>query len=183
MDSHVSSQFNWVGWLKFNLTYLLVLPMDVNLVWFLGFWAKPPASLIIKENNLYEQLVQKVVFVQAIHVMPHQHVTQYQNKTKAPDYWESDYLRKEKRNKRKMREKKRRKKQRKERGADRKKEEEMPWVGGTCGRPWVGGKAVRVWPWGWKRCEGLAVTGNAVGDGSCFWILFFGFLVFFFVFH
>jgi hypothetical protein len=71
--------------------------------------------------------------VQAIHVMPHQHVTQYQNKTKAPDY-----MRKEKRNKRKMREKKRRKKRRrKERGADRKKEEEMPWVGGTGGRQWV----------------------------------------------
>jgi hypothetical protein len=27
-----------------------------------------------------------VIFVQAIHVMPHQHVTQYQNKTKAPAY-------------------------------------------------------------------------------------------------
>jgi hypothetical protein len=99
------------------------------------------------ENNLYAQLAQKVAFVQAIHVMPHQHVTQYQNKTKAPDYESPDYMRKEKRNKRKMREKKRRKKRRrKERGADCKKEEEMSWVGGTGGRPWVGGNAVRVWP-------------------------------------
>jgi hypothetical protein len=37
-------------------------------------------------NNLYARLAQNVVFVQAIHVMPHQYVTKYQNKTKAPDY-------------------------------------------------------------------------------------------------
>jgi hypothetical protein len=43
-----------------------------------------------------------------------------------------DSMRKENRNKRKEE-----KKETKERGADWKKEEKMPWVGGTGGRPWV----------------------------------------------
>jgi hypothetical protein len=96
--------------------------------------------------------------VQAIHVMPHQHVTRYQNKTKVPDY-----MKKEKRDKRKMREKKRRKKRRKERGVDWKKEEEMSWVGGIGGRSWVGGNAVRVRPWVETSCladlAGLGLAG------------------------
>jgi hypothetical protein len=38
------------------------------------------------ENNLYTYVAQKTPFVPTIHHLPPQHGTQYQNKTKAPDY-------------------------------------------------------------------------------------------------
>jgi hypothetical protein len=70
--------------------------------------------------------------VPTIHLLPPQHGTHYQNKTKTPNY-----MRKEKRKMRDRREGRNEEGRREVQTHCRKEEEEKPWVGGIGGRLWM----------------------------------------------